>query len=78
MSMKSDTMALLITAEEAAWLLGISRAHFYKLLSSGRLPAPVNLGRSVRWARAELEAWIATGAPPRVQWEATKDSRKRA
>jgi len=73
----SDTMdidannltALLLSAEDAATLLGVSRRHFYGLHSSGRLgPLPVKLGRSVKWVRAELEAWAAARCPIREEW----------
>ncbi len=59
---------LLLTAEETAEFLGISVRHVYKLHSSGRIPLPVRLGRSVRWRREELIAWIDAGAPPRDRW----------
>jgi len=59
----------LLTALEAAKYLKISRAHWYKLVKSGRAPGPIHLGRAVRWRRQELDAWLAAGAPPRVQWD---------
>ena len=69
---------LLLPADEAARLLGISRGHLYKLHASGRLPEPVRLGRAVRWSRRELEDWLAAGAPSRAQWEVAKNFRKRS
>lgn len=59
-----------LSAEEVALLLGISRAHVFRLASSGRLPRSVRLGRAVRWDRATLQAWLSAGAPTRDQWEA--------
>lgn len=59
---------LAISADEVAELLGISRAHVWKLTGTGRLPKPVRLGRAVRWDRKNLEAWLAAGAPPRDRW----------
>lgn len=61
-----------LSAEEVADVLGISRAHVFKLHSSGRLPRPVKLGRAVRWPRRDLEEWLAAGAPPRDRWEAMR------
>ena len=61
---------LLLTPEEAAQLLNVSRSHFLTLDKLGRVPAPVRLGRAVRWRRHELERWIAHGCPPRNRWEA--------
>lgn len=60
---------LLLTAEETANLLGISVRHLYQLHSSGRLPRPVRLGRSVRWRSGELKAWVAAGTPDRARWQ---------
>ena len=60
---------LMLTADEFAATLRISRAHFWRLESEGKLPAPVRLGRAVRWDRRVVEAWLDAGAPPRQQWE---------
>ena len=43
-----------LTAAEVARRLDISERHLWALLSSGRLPRPIRLGRSVRWNAAEL------------------------
>jgi excisionase family DNA binding protein len=64
------TNRLAITADEMAELLGISRAHVWRLHSQGRIPRPVRLGRAVRWDRATIERWLAVGAPSRERWEA--------
>ena len=63
---------LAIPASEAAKLLGISERHLWALNTSARLPRPIRLGRSVRWNRAELEAWLVAGAPRRDRWEQIK------
>lgn len=64
------TNRLAISADEMAELLGISRAHVWRLHSQGRIPRPVRLGRAVRWDRATIERWLAAGTPPRERWEA--------
>ena len=71
---KNDDAAacLAIPADALARLLGISLRHVWGLNSSGRLPRPIRLGRSVRWVRAELEAWLAAGGPRRDEWERMK------
>jgi excisionase family DNA binding protein len=68
---------LVLTAEEVAELLCISRAHVFRLQRGGKLPAPVRFGRSVRWARAELEAWLRAGAPSREEWDARQGNGSR-
>lgn len=71
----SDGTALLLTAEQAASLLGVARSHFYGLHSSGRLgPMPIRLGKSTRWRRDELEQWVLHDCPSRQQWQAMKDA----
>ena len=61
---------MLLNAQQVADLLGVSVRHLYKLHNSGRLPAPIRLGRAVRWRREELQAWITAGTPNRARWQA--------
>lgn len=37
---------------------GISRSHAYELISQGRFPRPVKVGRASRFVAAEIDAWI--------------------
>lgn len=60
---------LLLTIREVARMLSVSERHVRALHSSGGLPRPIRLGRSVRWDREELVAWIQAGAPSRHRWE---------
>ncbi len=64
-----QTAACLVDAGEAARMHAIGRATWWKLHASGRVPAPIRLGRRTLWRRAELEAWVSAGAPPRERWE---------
>jgi excisionase family DNA binding protein len=48
---------LLLTPEEAAWVLRIGRTTIYALMKSGDL-RPVHIGRSCRLPRAELERYV--------------------
>ena len=59
---------LLLTGEEAAALLGVSRATFYRAAADGEVPEPVALRGSRRWAREELTDWTRAGCPPRWRW----------
>lgn len=69
-SQQLDHLAL--RAAEVAELLNISERHLWALLSSGRLPRPIKLGRAVRWSVSELHDWLAAGAPERSKWEAQR------
>ena len=60
---------LLLTAAQVAEILAISVRHVHKLNREEKIPAPVRLGRSVRWSRNEIKAWIAAGSPDREEWE---------
>lgn len=64
----------LLTVRELAARLGISTRQAWKLLAAGRLPAPLRLGRSVRWRAATVDRWIAAGCPSREVFEATRAS----
>lgn len=61
-----------VSVADVAELLDVSRRHIWKLLASGRMPAPIRLGRSVRWRADELRAWLDAGCPERERWEAMK------
>ncbi|MDB2178877.1 MULTISPECIES: helix-turn-helix transcriptional regulator [Citrobacter] len=37
---------------------GCSDKWFYKLISEGQFPKPIKLGRSSRWLKSEVEAWM--------------------
>jgi predicted DNA-binding transcriptional regulator AlpA len=61
--------AFLVSAEDAAALIGVGRSHFYALHSSGRLgPMPVKLGKRTLWVRQDLMDWAAQHCPPRQKW----------
>lgn len=38
--------------------IGLTDKWFYKLIQEGKFPKPVKFGRSSRWLKSELEAWI--------------------
>lgn len=37
---------------------GLSDKWFYKLISEGKFPKPIKLGRSSRWKESELRSWL--------------------
>ena len=67
---KAAVLPVLVTADQASAMLGVSKAHFYRMHNAGRIPLPVRLGGAVRWRRAELLAWIDAGMPNRQRWQA--------
>ncbi len=59
----------LLTAGNLARRLKISLRQVRKLHSEALVPAPVRLGRSVRWRGSEIGCWITAGCPSREEWE---------
>lgn len=59
----------LINIRQLAGILGVSVRHVQRLLDTGRLPAPLYIGRCRRWRREEIDAWLAAGAPPAERWQ---------
>lgn len=53
----------LLNVRELAERLGVSARMVFKMLAAGKLPAPIRLGRSLRWRAAAVDAWIADGCP---------------
>jgi predicted DNA-binding transcriptional regulator AlpA len=66
---RPTTEGLLIDIGQLSALLRRSVASLERDQARGRLPAPVYVGGSRRWRRAEIVAWVAAGCPPRERWE---------
>lgn len=48
----------LVTMAFITQLTGLTDKWFYKLIQDGLFPRPIKLGRSSRWLRSEVEAWL--------------------
>lgn len=66
----------LLTASDLAKRLRISIRQVRKLHSEALMPAPLKLGRSVRWRAAELAEWLSAGAPSRAEWETMQNGQR--
>jgi excisionase family DNA binding protein len=49
---------LLLKLDDAAKLLGLSRAKAYQMAQTGEMPGVVRMGRTVRVSDAALRSWI--------------------
>jgi excisionase family DNA binding protein len=58
-----DEEPRLMTAAEVARLLQISTRTLWRLLSCGRIPAPLRFGGNVRWRQEEVLRWIEQRCP---------------
>ena len=61
--MATDAAPRLINAEELATMMQISERTLWRLLSGGKVPKPVRIGRNTRWRLAEVTEWIDRGCP---------------
>ena len=53
-----DSQPMLLNVRDVSKMLSLSVRSIWKLASSGTMPRPIRLGRSCRWSRASLEAWL--------------------
>ncbi len=56
--------AELLDVRAVAALLDCSTRHVYRLADAGLMPPPVRLRALVRWRRADLDTWLASGCKP--------------
>jgi len=61
--MNTNTVRVLINAEELARMMDVSERTLWRLLSGGKVPQPVRIGRNTRWRLAEVAEWIELGCP---------------
>src|SRR5215471_14451035 len=60
----TSPVALLLTSDELAGLLRVSRRCLERWAAAGRVPGRVQLpGRAIRWNRRVVLDWIAAGCP---------------
>lgn len=73
---QGSTGALLMTSllcdVSLARRLEISRRKVWSMNATGALPAPVRMGRSVRWRETDIARWLELGCPHRERFEALK------
>ena len=67
---------LVVAARRLARLLDCGVRTLRTWDSAGKLPAPLRIGGRVVWRVAEIDDWLAAGAPTREVWEARKAARK--
>lgn len=56
-------MEKLIDVDETAEMLGVGARTVWRLRDSGRMPAPITIGKCIRWRVADIAAWIQAGCP---------------
>ncbi|HUW19443.1 MAG TPA: AlpA family phage regulatory protein [Sedimentisphaerales bacterium] len=66
----------LLTAKQLGGLLSLSKRQVFRLSCCGKLPPPIRIGGSVRWANSTIESWIDMGCPDRQTFEAMRGGEK--
>lgn len=59
----AESPSLFLTADELAALLSVSKRTIWRMKVLGTLPQAVQIGRSIRWRRSAVLAWIERGCP---------------
>jgi predicted DNA-binding transcriptional regulator AlpA len=62
-------LALALGLRDAAALAGLSVGTFRRRSVTGQTPAPIRIGRVVRWRRADIVRWVELGFPCRDTFE---------
>jgi excisionase family DNA binding protein len=57
-TVRDDGAAEWLSPQALARMLDVSLRHIWRLRDSGDLPAPVRLGRLVRWRRSAVERFL--------------------
>lgn len=68
---------LLIGAALLAKRLNVSLRTIRTWDAAGKIPTPLRISGTVKFSVAEVEAWIAAGAPCRTEWVARTASRQK-
>lgn len=59
MTMQTEQVhPILLDVKAVAQSLGCSPRHVLRMVEAGNFPAPVRLGRLIRWPKSTLESWI--------------------
>ena len=63
----------LLTAKTLGQMLSLSKRQIFRLNSCGKLPAPIRIGGSVRWANSTIQSWISLGCPDRQSFKVMQE-----
>ncbi len=62
----------LLTADDVAHLLAISKSSVWRLRDRGLIPKPARIGSLVRWRGADIDEWIERGCPELEEYRESK------
>lgn len=64
----------LLTAQDVAGILSLSKRQIFRLNSCGKIPKPVKINNTVRWRQSDIENWISLDCPDRHEFEQRKSA----
>ena len=53
----------LLSVDDVARILSVSRSMVYKMMYGGMLPETIRVGSLPRWRQADIDQWIADRKP---------------
>ena len=72
---EQQTAERLLTAKVVGEMLSLSKRQIFRLNCCGKMPAPIRIGGSVRWAESTISKWLAAGAPDRNAFEVMQQAK---
>lgn len=76
--MNATDEIVLVRLKKAAALCDVAERTWRGMVAAGKAPQPIKVGRSNRWDRGELLAWIAERCPPVKTWQPIWEQRKKS
>jgi predicted DNA-binding transcriptional regulator AlpA len=67
---------LMLRADQASALCGLSVSTWYQLKASGQLPPSIKLGKARLWPMDTLKSWISLGCPTHEKYTQLAESNK--
>lgn len=74
MATNTQVTERLLSAKALGEMLSLSKRQIFRLNSCGKIPKPIRIGGSVRWAESTILAWLKAGAPDRKTFEALQEA----
>ena len=74
MATNTEFTERLLSAKVLGQMLSLSKRQIFRLNSCGKLPSPIRIGGSVRWAESTIAQWLRAGAPDRKTFEAMQQA----
>jgi excisionase family DNA binding protein len=72
--MTTESTLQLLSVKAVAELLGLSKRTIHRLISSGKIVAPVKISGSLRFRETDIKLWIQLGCPDRQVFEQQKSA----